>query len=488
MVAQRQVLAKIVPASAVTGARAGDGFAWGTAGLLAAAILGIGTALDAKLGLVIALGLTLALAVVLRYKVILPLLAASIIVEDLSIGGITVSRLLAPLALGVLIAVAMRRDLRIGATSPLVWVGAYCLWALASVAWTISPGDTRFELASLTIALVYLAVVATLIESRRDLRRVLFAIAAASLLAGLVAIATVVLGISSQLQAGRPNGGAGDPNYFAAYQVVAFPLTLALAISSNRRSTRVLFLGIALVDVASIFASESRGGLLALTSVVLLIVLLPARMLFLSREQKATFLIVVLLAGGVALTATGAPLLGRIQSVDDTDPTGSGRIYLWKGAWTSTRERPILGVGYGSFPAAVPDLLRETQGIDFRHIELHPDKKASEAHSAYVGTLAELGIPGLALFVLILLGTAGQLVRISRRARNAKDEFVARIATALLLSLVGWSVASIFLSTESSRSLWLLIGVVLALPKVIRRSPSDNAPRPTPATVRASSW
>jgi O-antigen ligase len=208
-------------------------------------------------------------------------------------------------------------------------------------------------------------------------------------------------------------------------------------------------------------------------------------MMFVSRHQKATFLIVLLLAGGVALTATGAPLLQRVQSVEATDPTGSGRIYLWKAAWTSTRKRPILGLGYGSFPAAAPDLLRETQGIDFRHIELHPDKKASEAHSAYVGNLAELGVPGLVLFVFILLGTAGQLVRTSSRARAAGDEFVARIACALLLSLVGWSVASVFLSTESSRSLWLLIGVALALPKVIRTNSSDAAPT---ASFRTSSW
>ncbi len=451
-----------------TRAREGDALAWGGAGLVAAALLGIGTAFNNQLGVVLALSLTLAVGIVLRPKVILPILAVSVFVEALSVGGITISRLLAPLALCVVLVIAMQRRLTIGATSPLVWVGAYFLWALASFAWTINAVDTRIKLGSLMLAVVYLLAAATLIESVRELRIFLAAIAAASLLIGLFGIATVALGISSQLQEGRPNGGAGDPNLFAVYQVLAVPLTIALVASTRSRSARLLLVSAVLGIVASIFASESRGGLLAVTTVMLLIVVLPARALFRSRPQKAAILIFVFLAGGVAFAVTGAPLIQRVESLETSDSTGSSRIYLWDAAWTSVEQRPVLGLGYGAFPAAAPRLLHETEGVDFRHIELHATGKASETHNVYLGTLAELGIPGLVLFMSVLLATARQLIRTSKRAREAGSAFVARIANALLLSLLGWSVASIFLSTESSRSLWVLIGVSVALPKLIR--------------------
>ncbi len=452
-----------------TRAREADALAWGGAGLLAAALLGVGTVFDNKLGVVLAFSLTLAVGIVLRPKVILPILAASVFVEAVSVGGITISRLLAPLALCVVIGIAMRRRLTIGASSPLVWVAAYFLWALASFSWTINSADTRFKLGSLTLALVYLLAAATLIESVRELRSVLVAIAAASLLIGLFGIATDALAISSQLQDGRPNGGVGDPNLFAVYQVLAIPPAIALAASTRRRWLRFLLVCAVLGILASIFASESRGGLLALATVMLLIVVLPARAIFRSRPQKAAILISVVLASGVAFAVTGASLIERVGSLETSDPTGSTRVFLWDAAWTSIKQRPVLGLGYGAFPAAAPRLLHETEGVDFRHIELHATGKARETHNVYLGALAELGLPGLVLFMSVLLATTRQLIRTSKRAREAGAAFVARIANALLLSLLGWSVASIFLSTESSRSLWVLIGVSLALPKLIRK-------------------
>lgn len=387
-------------------------------------------------------------------------------VEEVTLGGITVSRLLAPLALCVLLAVAVRRRLMIGTSWPAVWAAAYSVWAFASFAWTTDIADTRFKLASLAIALVYLIVLATLIESVRDLRTVLFVLVFASVLTGAFGLATYAFGISSQLQGGRPNGGAGDPNFFALYQLIALPATLALAVSTGKRWLRIVLAVAALIIIASIFVSESRGGLLALAVVVLLVILLPARAMFYSRRQKVTLLLVLLVTGAFALGTTGAPVVGRLESVQTSDPTGSGRLDLWKAGWTSIKDRPVLGLGYGSFSAAVPQLLHETPGIDFRHLELRPDR-ASGAHSVYVGTLAELGIPGLALLICLLLSTLRHLVRTARKAREAGAIFVARVANAILLSLIGWAVAATFLSTETSRSLWALLAVALVLPKLI---------------------
>jgi O-antigen ligase len=138
----------------------------------------------------------------------------------------------------------------------------------------------------------------------------------------------------------------------------------------------------------------------------------------------------------------------------------------------------LLGLGYGSFSAALPQLLHETPGIDFRHIVLQP-QRASGAHSVYVGTLAELGIPGLVLFLGVMLASIRQLVRTAKRAREAGSTFVASVASALVLSLLGWMVAATFLSTETSRSLWALLGIALALPKLVRtESPDSTAGAP----------
>lgn len=110
----------VVPASAVTRARPAEAFAWSAGGVCAAAAVGVATAVNPKLGVAVALGLIAAVAVVLRPKVVLLLAAASFFVEDVTISGVTVTRLIAPLALGVLLAVGTHRRSRLGGTSLIV--------------------------------------------------------------------------------------------------------------------------------------------------------------------------------------------------------------------------------------------------------------------------------------------------------------------------------------------------------------------------------
>ena len=54
-----------------------------------------------------------------------------------------------------------------------------------------------------------------------------------------------------------------------------------------------------------------------------------------------------------------------------------------------------------------------------------------------------------------------------------------RVANALLLSLVGWAIASIFLSSETSRPLWIVVGLALALPKLVPDEGAAEISRPS---------
>jgi O-antigen ligase len=138
----------------------------------------------------------------------------------------------------------------------------------------------------------------------------------------------------------------------------------------------------------------------------------------------------------------------------------------------SSKQRPLLGLGYGAFLNVSDNLIVQTPGINFQHFDLRPN--GSQVHNAYLGSLAELGIPGLVLFVGLLTSTALLLRRTAKRARAVGADFVARVANALLLSLLGWSIASLFLSSETSRALWIVIGLSLALPRLVRDQESAS--------------
>ena len=66
------------------------------------------------------------------------------------------------------------------------------------------------------------------------------------------------------------------------------------------------------------------------------------------------------------------------------------------------------------------------------------------------------------------------------QAAGARDEHRGvghGLASALIVSGVGWAASSFFISTETSRPLWFLIGLTLALAKLTSAYEASNAPR-----------
>jgi putative inorganic carbon (hco3(-)) transporter len=451
-----------------------DTLLWGAVAVLAGLVIGAGASVSVIMALGLAVALALAVALVRSPGFLLSVLAASIFVDAVDV-GVPLGRLLAPVAVVVVVACGTTSRSPL-ARAPLAWALAYTTWALASQAWTVSAEETRFQVLSLAIALVYMIAFATLVRSERDLVRTLRAFVFSAVAVGLVAIMAFALQLPGLTQEGRAYGLAGDPNFFAIYQTMAIPMALVLLAGAPPEQRRLLYIGVAVL-VLSVFASVSRGGLVSLAVMTCLMLAAPARGLFDSRRQRTATLGALVGALLVAGVLSGAAVTERVEAVGSSDVTGSGRTALWSAARTSIDDRPILGLGFGAFPAVVNDLLVETPGIDFRHIELEPDG-GSEAHNVYISSLAEIGLPGLALFLGLLIATARELRRAAAIARRTGAEVVARAANALLFALAGWSVASLFLTTETSRALWIVIGIALALPGIA------GAGSPAPARRR----
>jgi putative inorganic carbon (HCO3(-)) transporter len=229
----------------------------------------------------------------------------------------------------------------------------------------------------------------------------------------------------------------------------------------SRRAQLTLYLAV-LLSVAAVMTTLSRGGLVALGILVLAVVLLPARALFRSPRQKAVMLAALLACTAIAFSATSSVFAPRLHQIfTQSGQTGSGRLNLWSAALTSIHERPVLGLGFGAFPGSSIELLNRTPGVDY--VNWQPPPNGDFAHSAYLETLAELGLPGLILFAGVLLSTGAHLVRCGRRARRAGNAFLARASNALVLSLVAWAASAIFLSEETARPLWVVIGLSLAV-------------------------
>src|SRR5258708_33328068 len=99
--------------------------------------------------------------------------------------------------------------------------------------------------------------------------------------------------------------------------------------------------------------------------------------------------------------------MGTITSKDDYNHTSeTGRMQIWSRGIGYMLANPLLGVGPNNFPAAEGTLSplaeRQQYGIGVRW---------NAAHNSFVQIGAELGLPGLTLFVAVIASAFAALRR-----------------------------------------------------------------------------
>lgn len=148
--------------------------------------------------------------------------------------------------------------------------------------------------------------------------------------------------------------------------------------------------------------------------------------------------------------------------------SGNGRWQYWSAAADANASRPWTGIGPGTFEfwwaehGSVPGFIRN-------------------AHSLYMETLAELGIPGLALIATLLAGVfAAGLARL-RRADGSQRALLAAALAAVAAFAVS---AGIDWTWEVTV---LPVAFVLLAASVLRATPT-GAPGPGPAGDPAGGW
>jgi O-antigen ligase len=437
--------------------------------------------LDWKLGLAVVIALTVMFVVLMRPFLMVPIAMVTVLLEAITFGGAAVTRLVVPGLFMVVAVEFLRGTARFRVGPPLLAAGFYVVWAIASGLWTESTEGTMFLLQSLAISLVFLAAFASMINTEAELRLLLYVLSfAAALMGGLSVIAfggNLEIPYLPLLQGGRSQGGVGDPDFFASMQLVFVPLTLVLASEERRPFIRIALYVAVLTLLASAFTSLSRGAYLGTVILGVLFLASKPERLFRARREKAIALVVIALGGTLFFSRPFVrdQVVDRARSIyapaDAEEASGSGRTNLWMAAARTAGENPVLGVGFGSFKFISQDLILRTPGVNPEILQIREEGNNFAAHNTYLGTAAELGFTGLFLYVGILIVTGATLRRTSKEAFARGAPFVGRVAHALLLGLCVWAMTTFFLSGETARTFWIIVGLSLALPKLIPDAP-----------------
>ncbi len=291
------------------------------------------------------------------------------------------------------------------------------------------------------LTLVYLTG-ATLVKSRRQALILLAVVFLAVLSEAAVGVAQTFLhsGPSSFARGAilRSSGTFDQPNPFAGYLNMTFPLAVACLIF--RVLPRKLVWLVTLVTAAGVFSSLSRGA--ELGSIAALVVLFGVTSQRVRALLPVAGLVIacVFLLGfiGIIPGAVSDPIASGlgVSNVDVANPTpvtwsSAERLAHMEAGLRMFAANPILGVGIGNYPAA------------YWHYRVEGpwDNPLGHAHNYYINIAAEAGVPGFLAWIFLLGSGIAICVRTYRRA---PDDFGRAVSLGGLGVLVAFATHMFF--------------------------------------------
>lgn len=256
---------------------------------------------------------------------------------------------------------------------------------------------------------------------------------------------------------GRPGGIVGDPNYYALVAVSVFPLCVAL-LPEATGIRRWFFAITGLALIASILLSASRGGFLSLAFCLVYMTLHGRKRFWL---LSGIGLIMVVLSWILPHTPWDRFLRPDTGTAISTEV----RKQTLRAGWNMIQNHPLTGVGVGMFKPKLPEYNPEAR---FQVI----------GHNTWLEIAAELGVPALVVFLVILATAWKRARRTARRFEETGDTVAARVARALEAGIASFAVGAMFLSAQYAKQLWLLVWLGLALARLAEEQQEQMETRP----------
>jgi len=259
----------------------------------------------------------------------------------------------------------------------------------------------------------------------------------------------------------RISGPINDPNFFAQILLIPMAFAMCFVLSVRQVWAKVLFFIALLIVICGIGTTLSRGGFLAATAAIGIFWIWGLRSWY-PRLVVGLGLLATLVVG-FAFAPSGVherllELLEVVYSVFDSsqqpDQSSSGRLDEMMAAVYMFLDHPVFGVGLSNYSVHFQDYSLE-YGLMVRQSD-------RAAHSLYLEILAEQGIVGLTLFMMILFVAFRVAIGALKRQRLDGNERAAQLIFAIILAYCAYLLAAILLHGVYQRYFWMLTGFMLA--------------------------
>jgi probable O-glycosylation ligase (exosortase A-associated) len=312
-----------------------------------------------------------------------------------------------------------------------LWLSAVLLtWAIVTIPVSQWPmGSVQILVDLFLKAVIIFWLLSNTVTTRRRLLTVAWGVSLMAVPLALHAVRNIgAAGAGASRIVGYEAGLTQNPNDLALTLNLILPLTVALFLISRRAVLRGFLAGLIVLDAAAVIATFSRGGFLALATILVLYL----RTLHGLRERRwAAAAVLLALAAVPLLPSAYLERLGTITNVQ-ADETGSAqeRVRDTKAALSYVLSHPVMGAGLGMNILA----LNELRGARWLKV-----------HNAYLEYAMDLGWIGLGLFLMLLASCIRTAARVRAQCaeRPALRELCV-LAEAIRITLVAFAVAACF--------------------------------------------
>ncbi len=364
---------------------------------------------------------------------------------------------------------------------PLWWFAAFIAWATIGWSQSLYPGVTADQLVEFGKLWLIFLVAANVAHSRRDLTMLII------VWLGIFALYPV-RGILFNVLIGSATQGRyawnfifRNPNDLATLTLPMLAMSIAILQSPQTRWIRLSALAGTIVLPFVIFATQSRGGILALATLALLILV--------QHRQKFRTFAIVFVAGGVIALLAPPQVWNRLadiknvtseETIGEADQWGSAeqRYEIWRVGRAIAKDHLLFGTGLGTYPKVHASYAQQSR--------FNPTARGErDSHSTYINVVAETGLIGGAL----LLGMLASIFISGRRVireQTPNDPVLATQIRTLLVGLVAFLQACVFATMHHIAFLYLYLAVLATAIAVARRQLLPARPDCGPAAGPAA--
>ena len=328
------------------------------------------------------------------------------------------------------------------------------LWSIFSVSVAIDPNSARQGPARFIIDMLFFITIIYSIKTPKDFRFLIICLAFAIIGQSILALIQfkfmgITFGVIDDIRTNmwwRSRGTYRHPNHLGMFNLILIPIVIRGAISGLANKDRILFY---ICSISTLFGSVAlittynRGSWIGLAIGICVMIFLD----LLTKKSKTKiyamgFLVLALGVGAVGSVKFGDVVVNRVF-FDDQDRIFEGRQSLEAEGMAVVKQHYALGVGYAN------QRYYGTQTF---------------VHNLYILIAAEIGVPGLLLFLWFLF----EYMRLIRKAYRSKIDFVKNYSHGFVASFVGFIIGSIpgpdfWINNGVQLYFWMAMAVVVSL-------------------------